>query len=61
MRDVTKKMDVIGLNIQLENCKIIALANFAQKFLDIALYAKELHRVFGILGLPHKMETVLTN
>jgi len=52
---------MVRLDIKFINFKAVALANFMNEVFNVASHAKELHRVFGIFGLPHKVEAVLAN
>lgn len=61
MWNVAEKVYMVGLNGKFINFEIPLFADFANKPLDVAPYAIELHWVFGIFRLPHKVEAVLTN
>ena len=61
MRNVAKEVYVVWLDIKFINFKVVALANFADEVFDITSHAIEFHRVFGVFGLPYKMEAVLAN
>ena len=50
---------MVRLNVKLINFKVVAFANFTYESFDVAPYAVEFHRVFGVFGLPHKVEAVL--
>jgi hypothetical protein len=52
---------MVWLNAKLKYFEAVSFTNFTQKFFNITPYAKEFHWIFGILGLPHKVEAILTN
>ena len=52
---------MVGLDVKLVDFKVIAFTNFVYEVFNVASHAIELHWVFSVFGLPHKMEAVLAN
>ena len=61
MRNVAEKVHMVWLDIEFINFKFVTKANFMYEVFNVAPYAIEFHRVFGVFWLPHEMEAVLTD
>jgi hypothetical protein len=59
-RHFNEKVDVINSDMQFVDAESIFFSNFVDKPFTISSNANELHRIFGIFGLPNEMESVLS-
>lgn len=59
-RHFNEKVDVINSDMQFVDAESIFFSNFADEPFTIGSDANELHRIFGIFGLPNEMESVLS-
>lgn len=56
-----KDMDVVSLNLKLEEFDTMSFGNLAQKLFAVLANNLKLKGVLSILGLPHKVERVLSD
>jgi hypothetical protein len=56
---LNEKVDVINSDVKLVNLAMLPISNFSDEILAVHPDAIELHRVHGILALPHEVESIL--
>lgn len=56
---LNEEMHMIDSNVQLVNPESMSLSSFSDKHFDVNSDPIKSHRVFGVLGLPNKVEIIL--
>lgn len=60
-RKPSKQVNMIGLDLKFKNFNSVSACDFSQELFTMVPNGFEFERVFGVFGLPNKVETVLTD